>query len=419
MPTCHYVRGRNAGPRRVFLAVPTYSGQVGSNFLIAYTESLQILNAAGIAVDLCIEAGNCHVDDARNSLVRQFLKTDCDEFVFLDSDIGWRGEDLLRLVQFRRDFVAGVYPCKQMDTEFPVRTEPDRALWADAEGLVEVVGVPTGFMRLSRSCIAAMVEKFGQRTYVGRGCDPDDEPYRILFERTYQNGARFSGDYAFCEKWRSIGGKIYVDPTMEFTHEGSYTWSGSLGAHWRRKHGVTAVLFQDAVKALRDGPAPHHFSWLFDGWNNPWSATPEMLAAVYSLAKKAKRVLETGSGLTTLVMALANPDAEIVCLEHDPIWAGKTEMALRDAKATNVTVLLAPLKGGWYDVEWLEGFDLVVCDGPPRANGSRELLLKRVDLKGAVVVVDDVENTQPLKQWAQGRQIEFFGESRRFAVAGV
>jgi acetone carboxylase gamma subunit len=40
-------------------------------------------------------SGNCHVDDARNSVVREFLASDCTELVFIDADVSWEPETLV------------------------------------------------------------------------------------------------------------------------------------------------------------------------------------------------------------------------------------------------------------------------------------------------------------------------------------
>ncbi len=39
-----------------------------------------------------------------------------------------------------------------------------------------------------------------------------------------------SEDYAFCRRWRDLGGRIYVDTQSKLTHHGSYTYRGDFGA---------------------------------------------------------------------------------------------------------------------------------------------------------------------------------------------
>lgn len=421
-----YSRGLDR-PRRIFLAVPTYSGQVGAGFLASLFESQILLHAAGIGVDLCIEAGNCHVDDARNALVRQFLQTDCSDLVFLDADISWQAEDLLKLVRYDRDVVAGVYPKKQDEEDFPVLTLPG-AIQADPESnyeLVEVEGAPTGFLRLSRASLEAMSSK--AKTFMGQGAKPGDKPYCLLFERIIQEGRRMSGDYAFCWKWRQAGGKIWVAPEMAFGHEGQAHWSGRLGDFWRSRAHLENPDLYAAIRRLASGDdSPEIFLSLSQAWGNHWAASPEFLATCYKLAIKAEGpILETGSGLSTLVLgvAAAKRGVRLLSLECSLKWHQRVTAALRQA-GIPADVEYSPLQdyaeGAWYealrspDLFGIEPFGLVVCDGPSRKDGDRALLLQVPNLSEATILADDAEDPAclaPLETWSKGagRKLENLG----------
>lgn len=413
-----YSRGLDR-PRRIFLAVPTYSGQVGAGFLASLFESQPVLHAAGIGVDLCIEAGNCHVDDARNALVRQFLQTDCSDLVFLDADISWRAEDLLKLVRYDRDVVAGVYPKKQDNEDFPVLTLPGpiQADPASNYELVEVEGAPTGFLRLSRACLETLWGK--AKTFMGQGAKLGDKPYALLFERIIQGGRRMSGDYAFCWKWRQAGGKVWVAPEMHFGHEGQGYWSGRLGDFWRKRAGLESPALFEALERLKGGDdSPEVFLALYEAWGNSWAAKPDALAALYRLALKTPgAILETGSGLSTLVLGVAAQKAgrTVFALESALPWVRRVS---RLVEGLPVHVCHAPLKaqdgGDWYDLQGYAlpaAFGLVVCDGPSRKEGNRAVLFSSLSeaLQDALVFMDDADDPaqlQPLQAWSVGRTVE-------------
>ncbi|NDG80047.1 MAG: hypothetical protein EBX47_11630 [Synechococcaceae bacterium WB8_1B_057] len=42
------------------------------------------------------------------------------------------------------------------------------------------------------------------------------------------NGFFLSEDWAFCEMWRKLGGKIYADLSIELSHKGTYEFKGRL-----------------------------------------------------------------------------------------------------------------------------------------------------------------------------------------------
>ncbi len=434
MPQMQLAEGLTQGSPRVFIATPTIT--LHTNYLPSLLRSIPALAEAGIGVDYCMLEGNCHVDDARNALVAEFLREERDALIFIDADVGWDAPDLIKLIRHKQDFVAGVYPYKQDLTGFPVSVASETELWADEDGLVEVEGVPTGFLKISRRCIDQMIEKFGDRKYWGK-----EQPLErrleqvILFERTFEGGIRYSGDYAFCRKWKSIGGKVYVDPSMTFTHQGHHEWFGSLGVFWKQKHGIkkqeNEAAMDAAVATLREGRAEAQvFSHLLVGWGNASAAMAELQMAAYALAQAATGpILECGSGLSTLVMALANPDVHVHALESDVMWASKANRALKRHGIENATIHFVEMKdyegGRWYDLPDLpDNFSLVLCDGPWREDGERTVLFEAMmkdRIKDATILADDIDDPAlkpAFEAWAAAhdKNITILGEQRKFAV---
>lgn len=379
---------------------------------------------AGIAVDLCHIADHCHVDDARNAMVREFLMSKADALIFIDNDVGFEPESLVKLCKYDRDMVAGVYPCKQMETEYPVRVADGIDLQADADGLVEVVGLPTGFLKIKREVLDRM-SALEPRKFHGKG--QIGIPNAVLFERTFVNGVRYSGDYGFCEKWKALGGKMYVDPEMRFTHSGTYEWAGTLGDHWREKYGVTEARFGWAIERMKEGRFDLETAgWLLLGWGNDWAAAASLQIAAWHGAKKHSRILETGSGLTTIVMALSNPGAEIHAMESEPMWAVKLRDVLTAHQIKNVTLHCVGLEDRFYRVDGVpEGpYGFVLLDGPSRKRGDRNKSYERLGkrLAGAVILADDANDpdvAEGLKAWSEsnGRVFSILGTDRKFAIS--
>lgn len=437
-----HVRGALLGSPKVFIAVPSYTGKVDNGLLESLLCSIPKLEAAGIGFDFFMLSYNCHVDDGRNAIVRDFLRSDCDALVFIDADVSWDPDALVKLIKHDRDIVAGVYPKRTLhDPKFPVMTIPGSVLQADADGLVEVAGAPTGFMKIKRHVLEKFVEVNKHRQYKGSSDGPNDPPYTLIFERELADGHRFSGDYNFCRLWRKMGGKVFVDPEMFLTHTGEVEFEGTLGDYWKREHGLDEAekkrKFDQAIEDLRSGsPKPESFMYLVKGWNNPFSAQEELLAACYYVAQglnpKDGAILETGCGLSTIVMALANPGIQIHALEHEPVWASAIKYALETYNISNVTVHFERLKdyadGKWYDTATLpkENFQAALCDGPPRKISNRSLLWSQLgdQIKGAVVLMDDADNdeaTKPMRDWALGlgREVRVLGKYRHFAISPV
>jgi predicted O-methyltransferase YrrM len=126
-----------------------------------------------------------------------------------------------------------------------------------------------------------------------------------------------------------------------------------------------------------------------------------------ALAKRSKMILECGPGLSSIVMAAANPDARIHALESDPEWCQRLVAEARRHGLSNITVHLTPLDPADYfytiPADLPEGpYDLAVIDGPAFYDGTH--LARTTDtrrpaytklagrLAGGVLVVDDCEH---------------------------
>jgi hypothetical protein len=380
---------------------------------------------------VAIEEGNCHVDDARNSLVRRFIMGDCTDFVFIDADVGFEPSALVELVSCNRDIIAGVYPKKSFEEDYPVQSLPGER-WSDKDGLVEVSAVPTGFLKVRRPVLAKLMTVEKARAFIGQGGKPGDEPYYPIFERIILDGKRWSGDYAFCIKARKAGFKIYVNPEWHFTHEGNTVWEGTLGDFWRKQAGLESPRFAKAIERIRGGDASFEsFVELAQGWANPSAALPDMLQAVYAAALKAEgHALETGSGLTTIVAGLAAEKTgklRVHALENDMQWHDRLAKVLERHKIKSVLLMYAPLKRHgefvWYTPPTVPvEYSLLICDGPRRDYGRAGLWhLMGEKVARATWLIDDVQDPAQLalvKEYAGNRTVTVLGDAnnKQFAI---
>jgi hypothetical protein len=187
-----------------------------------------------------------------------------------------------------------------------------------------------------------------------------------------------------------------------------------------------------AVESLRAKPCPESFKAVQEAWGNSiWSCTPDMLAACYDMARQAKGpIIECGSGISTFVMAISNPNVEIHGLEHDKEWRSKIVTLLNRYSVTNATIHLTKIQdspdGPFYDVSCLpEGrCGLCVLDGPPHliANRNRAYEVLRDRIEGAPLLIDDTNNPfvqQGLEEYTAGKGGElavYENEIKRWSI---
>lgn len=395
MPKLFVDDGAPSQGRKVMLATTVY-GDPDASYTFSIQASREALHAAGYQTAFYLLQGNCHVDDARNDIATKFLRSDCQWLVFLDADVSWQPEDLVRLCGHDRDLVGGVYPHRSElgQHKMPVRMKHGALL--EDDGLLEVEGLPTGFMKISRHCLET----------VAQGCEAfehEGETCRLIFQRTLFHGTRWGGDLHFCNLWRAAGGKLYADYEMVLGHASRVIIKGSLASYVRRMVGST---LRAICGRIREGTwTMADLSEALAYVDNHWGAQEDVLAACIVMAREATGpIIEAGSGLSSILMAAAT-NQTVYCLEHDAFFAAKlTKMA--DEAGVDVVLCMAPLVDNWYDLSGLDGlperFALGLNDGPPRyLGGDRKLFLDR--LQCDAIVCDDADTPSYadfLRQWA-------------------
>ena len=64
----------------------------------------------------------------------------------------------------------------------------------------------------------------------------EGEKHRMVCDIKVENGDLISEDYILCNKWKSLGYKCWVDPTMTLNHIGTKKFKGDF-QNFIKKHG--------------------------------------------------------------------------------------------------------------------------------------------------------------------------------------
>lgn len=218
--------------KHAWIAIPAYTGTVHMMTMRSLITDALAMKDKGIAFTLQDEVGSALIGDCRALLVAKFLSSDATDLVFVDSDVLWEAGALIRLIEHPVDFVAGVYPQRCEPEGYPISWILDRKqLQAEPNGLLEVEGVPAGFTRMSRAMLEKMVGFYPNTEF--HCADAPNERAWALFDPYRIGKLKLGEDYAFCRRWRDIGGKVWIDPEIKMGHVGLKTFGGHIG-NWLR-----------------------------------------------------------------------------------------------------------------------------------------------------------------------------------------
>ncbi len=210
----------------IFIAIPAYTGCVHLATMRSLITSLLELSDRGDRVTIFDESGNAMIGDCRGLIVAKFLETDCTHLVFVDSDVSWEAGSLPKLVDAGVEFIAGLYPQRKDPINYCVQWDPAQKEF-DTEKPIEVLGVPAGFMCLSRGMLEKMVGAYPDTQFYC--AEAPNDTVHDLFGAYRVGKIKFGEDYSFCRRWRDIGGKIWIDPTIRMAHTGYKSFIGSVG----------------------------------------------------------------------------------------------------------------------------------------------------------------------------------------------
>lgn len=413
MSNRYYDPGPAATGNKIFLATTAYDSPDAS-YTFSIARSREALSGAGFQSAYYLLQGNCHVDDARNAVVRDFLESDCTEMVFLDADVSWEPETLVALCKIDEDLVGGIYPYRRESDEetMPVRHLPETKVKGD---LIEVEGLPTGFMKIKRHVLVTMAAT--ARHYL----KDEGKPHPVLFERDYFGGGRRGGDIRFCMVWRDMGGKVYAAPELRLGHCGKMVLKDSLGASLRRQNG-TWLLWM--VQKIKEGASLETFIEAAKANKNTWAASSDVLHLASALAKSSTLpILEIGSGLSTIVLA-ASTGQRVWSIEHEERYSQDLIEKAKAAGVRNIALITAPLKEGWYDLSaeidgMPERFGFAFVDGPPRKRGTRMKFFETIGPRCDIILCDDANDadyTRLLKAWAAANGRTYRADGRAAVI---
>jgi hypothetical protein len=216
----------------IFLATPAYSG-VTAQFYDAMVSTLMWLSKNGVPFTVGTAIGDSLVARARNNLVAAFMASGCSHMLFIDADITWLPQSVTRLLAVDKDMACGVYVKKQLPPEFVFNTvaKSDGECNVDPEtGVIEINHAPTGFLMIKRSVIEKLMDAHPELKYRESKSVPDDRQKFSygLFDTELRDGDYWGEDFTFSNRWRALGGSIWLDPTIKLQHWGMFAYEGDL-----------------------------------------------------------------------------------------------------------------------------------------------------------------------------------------------
>ena len=217
---------------RLHICVPCYGGMLTESFFISMLKFMAAANKLGLNFTVDTMVNESLIPRGRDSLVAKFLAFEpkSTHLMFIDADIGFEPEEIIKLLLADKDVCGGLYPKKALPIQYVVNKIPNSEKDPNNPNMVEVANLGTGFMMIKRETIEKIIMARPDLHYADAiGLDPKYDPYKYaIFNIEIDENTRelLSEDYYFCKLWRNMGGKIWADLSIRLDHTGYYKFSG-------------------------------------------------------------------------------------------------------------------------------------------------------------------------------------------------
>jgi len=250
----------------LLVCTPCYGNQLLMGYFHSVLRLQEMCRIHNIKMEIASIGNESLITRARNYFMSLFIsQPKYTHMIFIDSDITFDAQSILRMLKSNKKVVGGAYPKKAINWEkikvmleskqiedsnlkFLEHITNDYAINIISHvdehtnsiqlpienGFMKVAYLATGFIMIERSVILDMIIKFPDLKYkndVGSYFHGfNDDHFYTLFDCWIDSKSKryLSEDYAFCSRWLSMGGEIWLDIFCNLNHTGSYDFKGSF-----------------------------------------------------------------------------------------------------------------------------------------------------------------------------------------------
>jgi hypothetical protein len=252
----------------VYILTPCYGSICYVNYVYSLMMTIELFKQHNIIVNIEFCKSDSLITRARNNLIAKAMNDpNMTHILFIDNDITWEPFDIINLLLHDKNIVGGIYPLKNYHWNRLTENNGENVKsWIQKKensqlshfindenmvqynllnyninyksneikiekNLTEVKHIPTGFMLMKRSVIEKMQEAYPSTKYtddVHFLTEEENKYCYALFDCGVEDNHYFSEDWLFCHRWSKMGGKLWIDISINLTHTGVEDYKGSL-----------------------------------------------------------------------------------------------------------------------------------------------------------------------------------------------
>ena len=219
----------------VYVAMPCYDS-VHRDTVVSLMKLFSKFREVGISSQFNIVKSSL-VHHCRNLLTCAFLQSECTHMLFIDADVEFEPEAILRMLVVQKDIVCTPYRIKMADPrkiKYAVDFEDEKKISLLPGEIVEVEQGPAGLMVIHRKVFDKLMKVHPEMSIKFHGDITKDLNSKYMYnfwDTTFNSktGLWKGEDLSFCDLARSVGFKIYANVGSNTIHHGDWGWEGKFG----------------------------------------------------------------------------------------------------------------------------------------------------------------------------------------------
>lgn len=185
-------------------------GTVKTGYMRSVIETLLDLSKDNTPWTWITEPGN-HVWMQRNFLADRLLSSNASHIFFVDSDMTFDGSLCRRLLSHTKPMIGAAYCLKELPPRWNVKFRPGP--FSVRDGIAQCESIGFGAVLIERLVIERMTKDASQTSTA------NNEKVPNLF-----GDDSLGEDFAFCRRWRDLGGEIWALLDAKIGHIGDYAY---------------------------------------------------------------------------------------------------------------------------------------------------------------------------------------------------
>ena len=228
------------------IGTPMYGGMCTSEYTQSLLNLSESANKSDVKLTTIFLGNESLIQRGRNTIAHHFMNLpDATHLLFIDADIKFRTEDIIRMIAADKSLIVGPVALKGYNWDeirqaavngeddigrtggvFNINKLPDVDM-VDENTPFEIEHGGNAFMMIRRDVFETLKPHTPIYTNGGRSLPDDTEIYDYFrVEINKDTNHLLSEDYFLCHSYRQLGGKVWCAPWVETGHFGSHLFNG-------------------------------------------------------------------------------------------------------------------------------------------------------------------------------------------------